>query len=1802
MGRPVSNTQAYVLGEQGELLPFGVTGELYLGGAGVACGYLNQPQLTAQRFIPDRFSNNTDARLYRTGDLVRYDQQGELCFIGRVDEQVKLRGFRIELGEIEHHLNSHDAVIESLVLVVEEAGESQLQAYVRTEEATGLAQQLREYLRALLPEYMLPSRYIAVSQWPLSPNGKIDKNALKQLHSNTELEAFIAPRNATEEQLLLIWQRLLKNDAIGINDHFFTVGGDSIIAIQLVAMAREVGLHITLKEVMQLPTVADQALVVKASKEVSAEQSPLSGEFRPLPIQLRFLQRSKGAAVHHYNQSILLQVPIELSQDFLRQAVSCLLDRHDALRLRFTHKSTGWMGEFIALEQIDINRVVQNVFVADWSAEAVTEIAAAAQSGFNISKGELFKAVLISGKSEARLLLVAHHLVVDGVSWRILVQDLQRLWCQHQRQEIPRLPAKTSSIRQWSDTLALHYDDFQAQQVFWLAQLAAENTMMPLSESEIEPCLRSESEIVKLQLTHSVTRQLLGSANQAYRTQVEDLLLSGLYLALQQTFAVSQVAVALESHGRDPISDDVDLSETVGWFTSLYPLLLSSEGTGLTEVIIAVKERRRVISESNVGFGTLKYYSQTSECSHFEQADPFVLFNYLGQIEINAEHEHGDFSLANESMGSNLHEQALREFAIAINGQVSEGLLHLMIDYSVAQFSPETMVALKNNLAMALQDIANHCEGRMPMLTTSDVPHVELQQSQLNEWQKRFGTLINIFPATPLQHGIFFQSQIDKKAYLTQVVNQISGELNIKAMELAWQYVTNRHEILRSGFAIEKSSLYRFVLAPDIKVPVRFLDWSDLSDEQRHSAFITLREQDREMAMPLNEAPLHRVTIVRYGSMQHQLLWTHHHLILDGWCLQTVYQELLQSYLSFANSQPLSLPKPIPLDGYYDWLQSKDKQSALDYWHTYLHDFDSPTALLESQNLDVQSGYVERQWQISTSLSQKLRVLASEAKVTLNAVIQWAWGYLLQRYSGDQKVLFGTVISGRPSEVQNIEKMVGLFINTIPVKVDFVPSTDLKAQLKQLHESQLQSQEHGFLTLPEIQQQTAIAAEIELFDSIVVFENYPTESNSSVANNTSDVVINSSETAEYSAVPLTFIVNDNEHLQLTLGYRKERFSDNTIAQMQHHLDAIFSQLADGRGVGEISLLSTSEQHLLAQQHDTFCSHNLALLPHQYVDHFAQVTPNSIAVLDTQETLTYQQLNQAANRLARLLQAQGVMQESFVALYLERHCSMVIAILAVLKAGGAYVPIDPSMPDARSSAILDQLGDVQVLTQQHLAEAECLQSHQVTVIDSEATLDTLFQYRATTPSTFELSATNLAYMIFTSGTTGQPKGVMVEHQALLNRVLWMQKQYGLKASDKVLQKTPYGFDVSVWEFVWPWTVGASIVLAKPEGHKEPKYLAELIQRQGITHCHFVPSMLQAFMQHAELSQCQTLKQVFCSGEALTRDHREQFIRASSAQLHNLYGPTEAAIDVSYWDCSKTTSAPSVPIGYAIDNINCVVVSPDFAEQPIGIPGELLISGIGLARGYFQQEQLTAEKFITVSLANRSQQRYYRTGDLVRRLECGALEFLGRLDHQVKIRGLRVELGEIQAAIAGCDEVEEAFVSVQELQAGEQLIAFCVTSLDSAELSAVIPKLLASTLPNYMIPATYIALTELPVTVNGKLDRKALYSMVTAQPQIEYVPAHTATEVALEEVWRECLGITEPLSTVQSFFALGGNSLHAMSILDRVQSHWDYPFEIADLFAFQTIKELAQFIDATQSQYSSEQQELEADSEAFEEMEF
>ncbi|NQZ12591.1 MAG: amino acid adenylation domain-containing protein, partial [Algicola sp.] len=853
--------------------------------------------------------------------------------------------------------------------------------------------------------------------------------------------------------------------------------------------------------------------------------------------------------------------------------------------------------------------------------------------------------------------------------------------------------------------------------------------------------------------------------------------------------------------------------------------------------------------------------------------------------------------------------------------------------------------------------------------------------------------------------------------------------------------------------------------------------------------------------------------------------------------------------------------------------------------------------------------------ELPEAVAKRLLEVASEHQLTPFMLLHGALSLLLSRHSNSNDIVVGTPVANR-LQVE-LTPLVGFFVNTLVLRADTHLDThnnklaDYLAHIRQVHIDAQSNQDVPFEQLVERLKAPRSTAHTPLFQIMMLTDgDFNLDNGGGILNLPGvDMRVYQSDLLQ-EKFDLTVSLNISEQgVRLHWSYDVGLFTEQHIVQLNDHMCRLLEGLSQVQGqtatLSGLSVLSTDEiNHLLYTLNDTATDYQKDLCIHQLFEQQAALNPASVAVFFENTQMSYQQLNLKSNQLAHYLRQQHqVGPDTLVGLCVERSLEMVIGIMAILKAGGAYVPLDPGYPQERLNYLFEDAALDVVLSQTHLLGLLGSFNGTLLALDGLGDRDDHFcsKYQISDPASVKSS--NLAYMIYTSGSTGKPKGVMVEHQALFNRIHWMHNKYGMTADDKVLQKTPYSFDVSVWEFVWTLAYGAQLVIARPEGHKDPQYLCEVIQRQGITKLHFVPSMLGVMLDFDGFKNCHTVKQLFCSGEALQQGHVQGFRAVlPGSELHNLYGPTEAAIDVSYWDCASDISR-GVPIGKPIDNIQLVILDAHLNLVPQGVVGELYIGGDGLARGYHNRAQLTAQTFIDNpfydAVKTNSSKRWYKTGDLVRLRENGEIEYQGRTDHQVKIRGLRIELGEIEHQLGGLAQVDSALVLAQALAGSMQLIAYVKAASVKAGEAVIengVPDIvdgmadyitsikseLAQTLPAHMVPGILMVVDDWPLTPNGKVDRKALpatdgMALFTGAVSGECAAPQTSAELALAGIWAEVLNIktesvSNALSTTANFFESGGHSLLAIRLVAEIRNRCGVEISLQDIFNHPTLQDM------------------------------
>ena len=1798
LGRPIANVQVYILDKNLQPTAIGLPGELYIGGDSLARGYLNRPQLTAEKFIDNPYDVSKSERLYRTGDLARYLPDGNIEFLGRIDYQVKIRGFRIELGEIETVLNQHPAIQTNVVTVWEEQpGNQHLVAYVvKNNESQVEISQLRKFLQQQLPEFMVPNLFLFLETLPLTANGKIDRKSLPAPNENSSAEQkYVAPRTEIEQTLTDIWQKLLLKKRVGIQDNFFEIGGDSILGIQVVSRAKNAGIQINVQQIFQNQTIAELALVANTITSVSAQQGIVTGIAPLTPIQKRFLAPNHPEA-HHYNQSVLLQIPNRWQTELIKQALEKLLEHHDALRLRFQTEASepkqinqGY-DETLPFTEIDLSSTADSV-----QPQKLAEIATEYQTSLNLQEGPLMQVVRfnLGRECDARLLIIIHHLVVDGLSWRIFLSDLEHAYQQLVAGQAIQLSAKTTAFIDWAEKINSYAqsEKIKPELDYWLNQPWSLTTPLPVdyARSQSENTVGNAAS-VSVNLNIAETRALLGSVNEAYNTQINDLLLSALVISLAEWIGDANILIDLEGHGREELFEDVDLSRTVGWFTSVFPVLLQlPPGDQLAPVIKSIKEQLRKIPNRGIGFGILRYLCEDTSVNQQLQAIPTaeIKFNYLGQFDQTKSESQTGWKIAPESTGANQSSTLLRFHLLELNALVVEGELQINWTYNCNVHSRSTVENLAHSYVQSIRSIIEHCQREDAMgYTPSDFPDAKLNQIELDHLLAplKAEKISSIYPLTPMQQGMLFHSLYAPSSgvYFNRKNLTLSGDLNIAAFKSSWQKVVDRHSVLRTLFAWENRLTPLQIVLAQVNLPWKNLDWRSLSStEQQHQLSEFLSTQ-KEQGFPLNQAPLMGCTLIQLSEDTYKFIWSHHNILKDGWCLPIIFKEVLSFYEAEVQGENYYLPTPRPYRDYIAWLNEQDQEAAIEFWRQTLRGFNTPTPLvvdqLQPQHQQQQSSdYQEMELRLSETVSQKLQSVAQKHHVTLATIVQAAWGILLSRYSGEQDVTFGVTVSGRNGDLPGVENMVGLFINTLPLRLQVSPARRLISWLEEIQELMIEIQNYSYTPLVEVQALSELHGRASLFESILVFENYPIDDSS--LNETSSLQISELENFEQTNYPLTLLVSPGKQLSVMILYDAARFESHTIERMSGHLESIFNGIVTNPQltVGEVPLLSEVECHqLLVEWNNTASHYPQDKCIHQLFEAQVTRTPDAIALVFEEQQLTYKQLNQKANQLAHYLKTLGVSSEVLVGLCVERSLEMVVGLLGILKAGGAYVPIDPSYPQERLTYMLSDSAVSLVLTQQKmLAQLPALQAD-VVFLDKDWEV---IEQNSDRNLHNDVQPENLAYIIYTSGSTGKPKGVQICHSSVVNFLKSMSSVPGLTEQDIFLAVTTISFDIAALELYLPLVVGARIVLASREIASDGSMLVDLLENAKATVMQATPATWRLLLA-AQWQNSHGLK-ILCGGEALPRELVNQ-LQGEDTSIWNLYGPTEATIwSTIYQVGSRLTLSRAndsyESIGRPIANTVVYILDSHHKLVPIGVPGELHIGGEGLSRGYLNRQELTAEKFIANPFDSSKSEYLYKTGDLACYLPDGNIEFLGRLDNQVKIRGFRIELGEIEVVLNQYPKVEQAIVTVQEYSPGDKrLVGYLVCHSEPPTIEEL-RSFLTEKLPDYMIPSAFVMLDAFPLTANGKINRRALKPPTDrGGSAMSFVAPSTPVEQQLAAIWSEVLGI-EKIGIHDNFFDLGGHSLLIIQVQNRLKEISSSKLTVIDLFKNPTINTLAPIIE-------------------------
>ncbi|GAB2705960.1 hypothetical protein GCM10027089_30490 [Nocardia thraciensis] len=1817
IGTALPGFGAFVLDARLRPVPSGVTGELYLSGPALAQGYLGRPGLTAGQFVASPFGADTGSpgtRLYRTGDLVRRNESdGAIEYLGRSDFQVKIRGFRIELGEIDNALTAHpDIDYAATIGHTQPSGAAALVAYVLPRVGTAVdTAALAEFLAESLPAHMIPALIMVLDEIPLTPVGKLDRAALPA--PVFETREFRAPATADETVLAELFAAVLGVERVSVDDSFFALGGDSILSIQLVSRAKARGIVFSAQDVFQHRTVAALAEIAsRAATSVREELAELpGGGVGEIPLTPLIAATVRGGTSYErYSQSMSLRLPEGIDRDILVATLGAVFDHHDILRARLRGSAEqGWTFEALEPGAVDVDVLLHHVQVPAEIDDA--GLSRLASTEYDAALGRLDPAAAAMVRfvwfafpeQDTRrdvLLVVAHHFVIDGVSWRILIPDLAMAWLQVVAGQPVSLPANGTSVRRWAHALAEAAEDPAriAELPFW--QEVSQTPDPLLGTRPLDPAVDTFATLDRVQVTvpAAVTDAVLTAIPAAYRGGVNDGLLSALALAVSRwrgETTARPALVKLEGHGREEdFAPGADLSRTVGWFTSAYPVRIDPAGADLAEafdggpvlgsVLKAVKEQLLAVPGRGLGYGLLRHLNP--ETAAQLPASGQIAFNYLGRVSAGGAADAGEIAEAGwapvtdlGSLDAELDSDMPANGVIDINAIVTDGAegprLGASFAFPTGLLSRERVQELADLWVEALTALARHARrpesgGRTP----SDLPLVRVTQPDIEGWERDYPALSDVWPLSPLQSGLLFHAlmaQATVDIYTTQARVDLGGTLDTGRLRAAAQAIVDRYPNLRAAFVPDSGGHAVQLIMDSVEVPWREVDLTHLPESERAAELERLVVAERETRFDMAAAPLMRFVLYRTSAASDgrwHLVITSHHILLDGWSIPLLMRDLLLLYATRGDRS--ALPRVASYRTFLDWLASRDRVASLRVWERALSGVDEPTQLAPRAHGPEGHGISKLATEIDAERTRRLSERAADLGVTVNTIVQAGWGILLSRLTGRDDVVFGATVSGRPAELTGVESMVGLFINTLPVRVRVDDRAARGELLRRLQAEQAELFDHHYVGLPDIQQIAGAGAQ---FDSLIIFESYPIDRDAIAAASSIDgLSVTGVGMHDETHYPLTLMVLADSTIEFTWKYLNSRFTADEVEALAARMVRVLDALIDDHDapVGEIDIMRSAAERdrIVLDWNETRHPVRSELLLDGYRRAVAE-HPDRVAVAFEGHELTYREFDERVNVLARRLIYQDVGPESLVGLAVRRSLDLVVGMYAIITAGGAYVPLDPDHPAERIAHVLETAQPVCVLST--TADAVPVPGD-IPVLHMD-TVD-LDGFDGTPVRADELlepvHPDNPAYVIFTSGSTGRPKGVAVSHGAIHNQVEWMLAEYPMGVDDVYFQKTATTFDVSLWGYFMPLRAGAKLVVATHDGHRDPRYIAETIAAQRVTVTDFVPSMLTVFATQIPEGSIPSLRDVFVIGEALPPETVAALRSVSEAAVHNLYGPTEAAVSITYWPATGEERS-GVPIGRPQWNSQVYVLDSRLRPVPAGVPGELYLAGVQLARGYVARLDLTSDRFVANPFgAAGTGGRMYRTGDLVVWREGGVLEYIGRTDFQVKFRGQRIELGEIESALLAQPSVSQAVALVLPSELGDQLVAYAVPApgarIDADQLLAALRR----TLPVYMVPAALVELAEFPLNTSGKLDRKALPRPRFAAREFR-APA-TPIEEIVAGVFADVLGM-DRVGADDDFFALGGNSLIATQVVARLSAALDTRVSVRTLFDTPSVAALA-----------------------------
>ncbi|WP_399082163.1 amino acid adenylation domain-containing protein [Streptomyces sp. BBFR2] len=1760
IGKANPNTQLYVLDDELRPVPVGVGGELYVGGFLLARGYVNAPGLTASRFVANPFASD-GSRLYRTGDLARFAPDGSLDFLGRADNQVKVRGMRLELEDVEAGLAEHPGVRHTCVVAKKNsAGGTSLVGYV-IPAAGGedlRAEDVKAWAAGHMVEYMVPAHLVVLREFPLTPNGKIDRRALPEPERTTG--TFVRPATDDERAVCAAAASVLRLEEVGVDQDFFDLGGDSILAISLLGALRGAGLHVTARQIFTHSRLGALAAVATRQDTAPVDHDDIAtGPVAGSPI-VQWLGETTDA-IDGFVQSVVLTTPEALTADALDALLTAVVSRHAMLRARLV-RGDRW--------SFDIPETGPATPGWQESDRPLDDCVALATEGLDPENGVMLRAVW--RRAARQLVLVAHHVVIDGVSWRVLMDDLATAWRRYRAGESLELPAVGTSFRRW--TQLLQNASFDEDRAHYARPLPGEDAPLgrrPLTAADTVARERQTT----LTTGPGTTAALLGEIPAKFHAGVNDVLLTALAVALarwrrdrgqEQTFA----HIELEGHGRearhvaDASGAEPDLSRTVGWFTTLFPVTVDP-GTAdgltdpghLTAALKAVKEDLARVPRNGLSYGALRHLSDAA----FPAPAPQVLFNYLGRFDAGAA---GDWQLAGATgqLGEKRDPRMRLPRALEFNAiaePAADGAYALVttVSWPEGMFTETDIDTLGGYYTAALDALAAlDTGGHSP----SDFPLVRLTQDDVDALDGP--GLHTVLPLTPLQEGLYFHSVFDDDSagsYVEQQLLMLEGDVDTGRLAAAATRLLTLYPNLAARFTALADGRVVSVLTTGTEAPFTVLDRPGITDAELRAH----AEADRRAGFDLATGPLMRFTLIRDPEAGRTVLvQTVHHLIADGWSVPPMLRTLLAEYHAPGTVHPTG-----GFPDYVAWLAARDEEESDRVWSAELAGLPGPSLVAEGHTPS------DRFADTATEPEYDLDAAVRSAGATLSVAVHTAWALTLGGILHRDDVVFGSTVSGRDADVPGIDGMVGLFINTVPLRARWDGGTTARELLTAVREHQGAVLPHQHVSLARIGRAAGTGT---LFDTLVVFDVATDVAALRRPGDTLTITGLANEGAPH--YPLTLVVerspdgrprfnliHDGALLDESGAQDILRRFTSALGALLTRPDAPVAELtpADTRTPAPVAPVTLGALFATAAERDP-----------------AATAVTQCALDGATRSLTYGELAREKDALAATLRASGVRPGRRVAVAVPRSVEQVTALIAVVTAGGAYVPLDLAYPDERLEYILADAAPQAVLVapDQRARFTALLERAGVTarvLVQGDAPP----RDAPDTPADDGPGPDDPAYVIYTSGSTGRPKGVVVPHSAVVTLLANTRPDMDFGPDDVWVQFHSYSFDFAVWELWGALAHGGELLVPDYGLTRSPVDFHRLVRERGVTVLNQTPSAFHQFAEADRLAgePLTALRRIIFGGEALDLGRLRGWVGrygTATPELVNMYGITETTVHVTHrilTDDDFAAGDDVSPIGGPLPGLVTHLLDDRLRPVPPGTVGAIYVAGDQVSLGYLGRPGLTAGRFVANPFTGDGS-RMYHTGDLARRTLGGELEFAGRADDQVQLKGFRIELGEVESAIRELDGVADVAVTVAD--SGDHLVAHVVGRLPG-ELSV----LLAEKLPVHMVPGRVLPVDALPLTVNGKLDRKALIARAARDDAPEAATgaapgAPVAAGFALDAligVFADTLALPEADADTD-FFAAGGDSIVAITVINRARA-LGLPIAPRDVFVHKTPRALA-----------------------------